>query len=46
MLTTLLASPEGVRLLSTDDEFLPQIRTSFAQLDPVTAEPRFALFRN
>ena len=35
MLTTLLASPEGVRLLSTDDEFLPQIRTSFAQLDPV-----------
>jgi len=37
MLTTLLASPEGVRLLSMEDEFLPQIRTSFAQLDPVPA---------
>lgn len=35
MLTTLLASPEGVRLLSSEDEFLPQIRDSFAQLDPV-----------
>ena len=35
MFTTLLASPEGVRLLSTEDEFLPQIRASFAQLDPV-----------
>jgi large subunit ribosomal protein L17e len=39
MLTTLLASPEGVRLLSTEDEFLPQIRASFAQLDPVFATP-------
>jgi len=35
MLTTLLASPEGVRLLSVEDEFLPQIKLSFAQLDPV-----------
>ena len=35
MLTTLLASPEGVRLLSSEDEFLPQITMSFAQLDPV-----------
>ena len=43
MLTTLLASPEGVRLLSTEDEFLQQIRTSFAQLDPVLAKPRFVL---
>ena len=39
MLTTLLASPEGVRLLSTEDEFLPQIRASFAQLDPVFVTP-------
>jgi hypothetical protein len=39
MLTTLLASPEGVRLLSTEDEFLPQIRASFAQLDPVFVLP-------
>jgi hypothetical protein len=39
MLTTLLANPEGVRLLSAEDEFLPQIRTSFAQLDPVFAVP-------
>jgi len=43
MLTTLLANPEGVRFLSTEDEFLPQIRASFAQLDPVLAIPRFAL---
>ncbi|KAF9781640.1 Rapamycin-insensitive companion of mTOR, N-term-domain-containing protein [Thelephora terrestris] len=39
MLTTLLASPEGVRLLSTEDEFLPQIRASFAQLDPFNGFP-------
>lgn len=39
MLTTLLSSQEGVRLLSMEDEFLPQIRDSFAQLDPVLAIP-------
>lgn len=45
MLTTLLASPEGVRLLSTEDEFLPQIRSSFAQLDPVFGAPRWLFLR-
>jgi len=46
MLTTLLASPEGVRLLSMEDEFLPQIRMSFAQLDPVALPPAFVFLRN
>ena len=44
MLTTLLASPEGVRLLSAEDEFLPQIRASFAQLDPVQSRPYFYFY--
>ncbi len=35
LLTTLLASPDGMRFLSTEDQFLTQIVKSFAQLDPV-----------
>lgn len=36
LLTTLLASPDGVRFLLTEDDFLKQIIKSFAQLDPVS----------
>lgn len=35
LLTTLTASPDGARYLSTEDPFLSQIVKSFAQLDPV-----------
>lgn len=35
LLTTLLASPDGVRFLMIEDDFLDQIVKSFAQLDPV-----------
>ncbi|KAF9242546.1 Rapamycin-insensitive companion of mTOR, N-term-domain-containing protein [Melanogaster broomeanus] len=34
LLTTLLASPDGVRFLISEDDFLKQIVKSFAQLDP------------
>jgi len=34
-MTTLIASPDGVRYLATEDQFLAQIVKSFAQLDPV-----------
>ncbi|KAH7885334.1 Rapamycin-insensitive companion of mTOR, N-term-domain-containing protein [Phlebopus sp. FC_14] len=34
ILTTLLASPDGVRFLLAEDDFLRQIVKSFAQLDP------------
>ena len=34
-MTTLIASPDGVRFLATEDQFLAQIVKSFAQLDPV-----------
>ncbi|KAJ7644182.1 Rapamycin-insensitive companion of mTOR, N-term-domain-containing protein [Roridomyces roridus] len=37
LLTTLTASPDGVRYLSTEDPFLPQIMKCFAQLDPSNA---------
>ena len=30
-----MSSPEGLKYLQTEDEFLPQIVKSFAQLDPV-----------
>jgi len=33
-LTTLLASSEGIRYLSTEDDLLRQITRGFAQLDP------------
>jgi rapamycin-insensitive companion of mTOR len=36
LLTTLMASPDGLRFLSTEDDFLKQIVKSFAQLDPVS----------
>lgn len=35
-MTTLMSSPDGVRLLSSEDSFLEQIKKSFAQLDPVS----------
>ncbi|KAL5482443.1 hypothetical protein ACEPAI_9037 [Sanghuangporus weigelae] len=35
LLTTLMANPDGVRYLATDDEFLPQIVKGFRQLDPL-----------
>ncbi|KAJ7819414.1 Rapamycin-insensitive companion of mTOR, N-term-domain-containing protein [Mycena olivaceomarginata] len=39
LLTTLTASPDGARYLSTEDPFLAQIVKSFAQLDPSNALP-------
>ncbi|CAA7271328.1 unnamed protein product [Cyclocybe aegerita] len=39
LLTTLMASPDGVRYLSTEDIFLAQIVKSFAQLDPFNGVP-------
>ncbi|KAK7048427.1 Rapamycin-insensitive companion of mTOR, N-term-domain-containing protein [Favolaschia claudopus] len=39
LLTTLTASPDGVRYLSTEDPFFTQIVKSFAQLDPLNAVP-------
>ncbi|KAH7923835.1 hypothetical protein BV22DRAFT_1035895 [Leucogyrophana mollusca] len=35
LLTTLLASPDGIRFLSSEDDFLKQILQCFAQLDPL-----------
>ena len=35
LLTTLLASSDGQRFLSSDDDLLKQLTRSFAQLDPV-----------
>lgn len=37
LITTLLASLDGIRFLMTEDDFLNQIVKSFAQLDPVRA---------
>ncbi|KAF8195553.1 Rapamycin-insensitive companion of mTOR, N-term-domain-containing protein [Pholiota molesta] len=39
LLSTLMTSPEGVRYLSTEDQFLTQIKKSFAQLDPFNGVP-------
>ncbi|KAG8214549.1 Rapamycin-insensitive companion of mTOR, N-term-domain-containing protein [Butyriboletus roseoflavus] len=39
LLTTLLASSDGVRFLTTEDDFLNQIVKSFAQLDPFNGTP-------
>ena len=36
LLNTLMKSPEGVKYLSTEDQFLSQIVKAFAQLDPVS----------
>ena len=34
-MNTLMATPEGVKYLLVEDQFLSQIGRSFAQLDPV-----------
>ncbi|RDB17886.1 Target of rapamycin complex 2 subunit ste20 [Hypsizygus marmoreus] len=39
LLSTLMASPDGVRYLATEDQFLTQIVKSFAQLDPFNGVP-------
>ncbi|KAG9227446.1 hypothetical protein PTI98_010973 [Pleurotus ostreatus] len=39
LLTTLVASPDGVRYLSTEDVFLQQIVWGFSQLDPFNGPP-------
>ncbi|KAF4617458.1 hypothetical protein D9613_006099 [Agrocybe pediades] len=39
LLTTLMAAPDGVRYLATEDQFLSQIVKSFAQLDPFNGMP-------
>ncbi|KAI6145691.1 Rapamycin-insensitive companion of mTOR, N-term-domain-containing protein [Pisolithus thermaeus] len=39
LLTTLLASPDGVRFLLYEDDLLKQIIKSFAQLDPFNGTP-------
>ncbi|KAF9221011.1 hypothetical protein BS17DRAFT_786363, partial [Gyrodon lividus] len=39
LLTTLLASPDGIRFLMSEDDFLKQIVKSFAQLDPFNSTP-------
>lgn len=36
LLTTLVSSPEGVRYLGSEDQFLPQVVKGFDQLDPVS----------
>lgn len=35
LLTTLLASPDGIRFLASEDDLLKQLVKCFAQLDPV-----------
>ncbi|TFK40828.1 Rapamycin-insensitive companion of mTOR, N-term-domain-containing protein [Crucibulum laeve] len=39
LLTTLMSSTDGARYLSSDDQFLPQVVKSFAQLDPFNGVP-------
>ncbi|GLB38352.1 putative rapamycin-insensitive companion of mTOR, domain 5 [Lyophyllum shimeji] len=39
LLSTLMASPDGIRYLATEDQFLSQIVKSFAQLDPFNGLP-------
>lgn len=39
LLTTLMASSDGQRFLSSEDDFLKQIVRSFAQLDPFNGAP-------
>lgn len=39
LMTTLIASSDGVRYLATEDQFLAQIVKSFAQLDPFNGVP-------
>jgi large subunit ribosomal protein L17e len=46
LMTTLMATPEGVKYLAVEDQFLSQIRKSFMQLDPFNgvaeSEPIFS----
>jgi rapamycin-insensitive companion of mTOR len=48
LLTTLMASPDGQRFLSTEDPFLRDIVKAFAQLDPVRMLPshRFSFIQH
>ncbi|KAI0252434.1 Rapamycin-insensitive companion of mTOR, N-term-domain-containing protein [Lactifluus subvellereus] len=39
LLTTLLASPDGQRFLTSEDDLLNQLTRSFAQLDPFNGAP-------
>ncbi|KAG5651655.1 hypothetical protein H0H81_007935 [Sphagnurus paluster] len=39
LLSTLMASPDGIRFLGTEDQLLLQIVKSFAQLDPFNGVP-------
>ncbi|KAF8349461.1 Rapamycin-insensitive companion of mTOR, N-term-domain-containing protein [Amanita rubescens] len=39
LLNTLMKSPEGIKYLSTEDQFLSQIVKAFAQLDPFNGVP-------
>ncbi|KAI0004603.1 Rapamycin-insensitive companion of mTOR, N-term-domain-containing protein [Russula compacta] len=39
LLTTLLASPDGRRFLTSEDDLLKQLTRSFAQLDPFNGAP-------
>ncbi|KAG1750937.1 Rapamycin-insensitive companion of mTOR, N-term-domain-containing protein [Suillus occidentalis] len=49
LLTTLLASPDGIRFLASEDDLLKQIVKCFAQLDPFNgtseSDPMFSKFR-
>lgn len=42
LLNTLMATPDGVRYLSSEDPLLAQIVKSFAQLDPVSQVQLFS----
>ncbi|KAG1822809.1 Rapamycin-insensitive companion of mTOR, N-term-domain-containing protein [Suillus subaureus] len=49
LLTTLLASPDGIRFLASEDDLLKQIVKCFAQLDPFNgtseSDPIFSKYR-
>lgn len=49
LLTTLLASPDGIRFLASEDDLLKQIVKCFAQLDPFNgtseSDPMFSKYR-
>lgn len=36
LINTLMSNPDGLKFLENEDELLPQISKSFAQLDPVS----------
>lgn len=37
LMTTLMANPDGLKFLASEDELLPQISKCFAQLEPVSS---------